>query len=248
MQFELPAGPAILGDSAGILDFAKAVPDRVQVSRDLVVQLFRVRVTESGPPWRNNPDTGNAPCIWALESAFSMRMHLDLVQLRRRAEEKADENRKFRGFLKGRCDLEPDEIDRRVFETTRRVWAGIDCTSCANCCRQVKPSFSEEEVSRLARRLGMERPQFIDKYLERTEAGSENPWQTRTKPCPFLEDNRCTVYEDRPADCSRYPYLYEPGFVFRTMAMMERTPTCPIVYEVMERLKNSLGFRRRRRC
>jgi uncharacterized protein len=169
-------------------------------------------------------------------------MAFDLVQIRELAQEKADENWRFRQFLKAQCDLEPDEIDRRVFETTRRVWAGIDCTSCANCCRQVKPSFSEDEVNRLARRLGMKRGQFIERYLERTEAGSENPWRTRTTPCPFLKDKRCSVYEDRPADCSGYPYLYEPDFVFRTMAMIERTPTCPIVYEVMEDLKKSLGF------
>jgi Fe-S-cluster containining protein len=172
-------------------------------------------------------------------------MGFDLVQIRKLAEEKADENWRFREFLKGECDLGSDEVDRHVFETTQRVWAGIDCTSCANCCRQVKPSFSEEEVMRLARRFGMKPRQFIERYLERTEG--ENPWQTRTKPCPFLKDNRCSVYEDRPADCSGYPYLYESGFVFRTIAVVERISTCPIVYEVMEDLKKSLGFSRGQR-
>ena len=102
------------------------------------------------------------------------------------------------------CRLEPGEIDQRVFETTRRVWAGIDCTTCANCCREVKPSFSEEEVGRVARRLGMERQQVIETYLERSEAGSENPWQTRSTPCPFLKDNLCSIYEQRPAECGGY--------------------------------------------
>jgi len=91
----------------------------------------------------------------------------------------------------------------------------------------------------------MERGQFIERYLEKTEGLGENPWQTRTKPCPFLKDNRCSVYEDRPADCSGYPYLYERDFVFRTWAMIERIPTCPIVYQVVEDLKESLGFSRR---
>jgi hypothetical protein len=169
-------------------------------------------------------------------------MTLDLVQIRQRAKEKEDQNWKFRAFLKGECDLEAEEIDRRVFEITRRVWAGIDCTSCANCRREVQPTFSEEEVDRLARSLGMERRQFIQRYLERTKGGSENPWQTRTRPCPFLKGNLCRIYEDRPADCSGYPYLYKPEFVSRTMAMIERAPTCPIVYEVLEGLKESVGF------
>jgi hypothetical protein len=174
-------------------------------------------------------------------------MAFDLAQIREVAKAKEDENWKFREFLKFRCNLQEAELDQRVFEITQRVWAGIDCTACANCCREVQPSFSEVEVERLARRLGMGRQQFIGQYLERTDAPSENPWQTRTTPCPFLRDSRCSVYEDRPADCSRYPYLYEPKFVTRTMGMIERTFTCPIVYEVMESLKKSLGFSRRRR-
>ncbi len=176
-------------------------------------------------------------------------MTVDLVQIRTLAEEKQDENFRFRRFLKTRCKLEPDEIDQRVFETSRRVWAGIDCTTCANCCREVRPTFSEGEVDRVALCVGMARAQFIETYLEETylkpgEAHNGNPWQTRSTPCPFLKDNLCSVYEDRPNDCSGYPYLYEPEFVFRTLAMIERTLTCPIVYRVMEELKKSLGFLR----
>jgi hypothetical protein len=108
-------------------------------------------------------------------------MAFDLVQIRELAQRKEDENWKFREFLKTRCKLEPDELDQLVFETTRRVWEGIDCTACANCCREVRPSFSEEEAGRVARRLGMERQQFIDKYLERADGLSDNPWQTQPR-------------------------------------------------------------------
>ena len=163
------------------------------------------------------------------------------------AKEKADENWRFRQFLKQRCDLDPDEVDRRVLELTQRVWATIDCTTCANCCKSVRPTFSEEDVERLSRRLAIERQQFIDTYLEPREGGADNPFQTRTTPCPFLKDNRCSVYEDRPADCRGYPYLDEPDFVFRTIAMIDRTSTCPIVYEVLEALKRDVGFGQRGR-
>lgn len=131
------------------------------------------------------------------------------------------------------------------FETTRRVWAGIDCTQCANCCRQVKPEFSDEEVSRLAQRLAMTSQQFIETFLQPSDPLGEKPWTTRTTPCPFLKDNLCSVYEDRPADCSGYPYLYKPEFVFRTLGMLDRAYTCPIVFEVLEDLKKSLRFLRR---
>jgi uncharacterized protein len=169
----------------------------------------------------------------------------DLVQIRALAKEKEDENCRFRRFVKS-SELDPDEMDRQVSETTRRVWAGIDCTACANCCHEVRPTFSKEEVLQLAGRLGVSQQQFIDAYLQRTE-DETTPWETRTTPCPFLSDNRCSVYEDRPADCQGYPYLYEPEFAFRTTAMIERTFTCPIVYEVIEELKQSWGFSRQTR-
>jgi Fe-S-cluster containining protein len=162
------------------------------------------------------------------------------------AQSKEDENWKFRQFLKQRCDLSSDELDQRVFEMTRAIWASVDCTACANCCKTVRPTLSDEDISRMARRLGVERQQFIEQYLEPGEAGPEKPWQMRTAPCPFLKDNRCSVYEDRPGDCRDYPYLDKPDFASRTIAMIERTFTCPIVYEVMEVLKPSVGFVGRR--
>lgn len=173
-------------------------------------------------------------------------MAVDLVQIRKLARQKEDENWRFRQFVKFETGLDPDEMDRQVSETTQRVWAGIDCTACANCCREVKPTFSEEEVNRLAARLGTTTLQFIDAYLE-PNGDDDNPWQTRTTPCPFLKEDRCSVYEDRPADCKGYPYLYEPEFSARTMAMIARTFTCPIVFEVIEALKQSWKFARRRK-
>jgi uncharacterized protein len=163
----------------------------------------------------------------------------DLVQIRKLAERKENENFRFRRFLK-ECDLEAGEIDSRVFDITHRVWAGIDCTTCANCCRELRPTFSEDEVERVARRLGIEREEFIETYLDRLDAQDANPWQTRTTPCPFLKGSLCSVYEDRPADCNDYPHLFKPDFVSRTLMMVERTFTCPIVYEAMEELKKSL--------
>jgi Fe-S-cluster containining protein len=76
----------------------------------------------------------------------------------------------------------------------------------------------------------MQRREFIQTYLEPSDidSDSDNPWQTRSTPCPFLKNNLCSIYEDLPAECSGYPYLYKPDFVLRTLAMVERTflPDC----------------------
>ncbi len=172
-------------------------------------------------------------------------MTVPLIHLPQLAKEQEKENGRFRRFLKFQCRVDDAEVDRRVADITQRVWAQIDCTTCANCCKTVHPTLSESDVERLARRLYMDRQTFIAQFLEAEEEAHEKAWRTRTTPCPFLQDNRCSVYEDRPEDCRGYPYLYEPEFSFRTIAMIERTATCPIVFEVMEELKDSLGFRPR---
>jgi uncharacterized protein len=172
-------------------------------------------------------------------------MIVDLMQIRALAEQKEDENWGICQFVKVGCKVNEEEMDRQVWEATKRVWAEIDCTACANCCREVRPRFGEEEVSRLAARLGTAPLQFIDTYLG-PNGDDDNPWQTRTSPCPFLNYNHCCVYEDRPADCKGYPYLYEPEFSSHTMGMISRTFACPIVYEVIEELKRSWDFARRR--
>lgn len=94
----------------------------------------------------------------------------------------------------------------------------------------------------MAQGLGIQRQEFIQTYLEQSDIDSDNPRQTRSTLCPLLKDNPCSIYEDSPAECSGYPYLYKPDFVPRTLAMAERTFICPIVYEVMEELKKSIGL------
>ena len=159
------------------------------------------------------------------------------------ATEKGIENWDFRSFLKFYDKLSDDKLDKLVADITRRVWAGIDCTACANCCKTLYPEFSDKDQQIVAEKFGMSVEQFREKYLELNTDDGESVWQIRQSPCPFLENNKCTIYEDRPNNCRDYTYIYEPEFSHRTMGMVERTYTCPIVFEVFEELKAHLHFR-----
>jgi hypothetical protein len=158
------------------------------------------------------------------------------------ATEKGIENWDFRSFLKFYDKLSDDKLDKLVADITRRVWATIDCTTCANCCKTLHPEFSDQDQQVVAEKLGISVEQFREKYLELTTDDGESVWQIRQSPCPFLENNKCTIYENRPKNCREYPYLYEPEFNYRTMCMVERTYACPIVFEVFEELKAHLNF------
>ena len=169
----------------------------------------------------------------------------DPVRLRQIAEAGVEENFQFRDFLKHRTRLSSQAVDDLVFEIAAGIWKRTDCTACANCCVVVSPALTEDDVERLAGHLGMGSSEFKAKYLQPAESGADEPWVMRERPCPFLKDKRCSVYEHRPASCRGYPYLDRPEFKARTLGMIGRLSECPIVVEVWENLKQATRFRSR---
>jgi uncharacterized protein len=156
-------------------------------------------------------------------------------------------NWELRQYLKQQSRMSEEKVDAKVVEITDRIWAGFDCTTCANCCKELAIGLTDSDIERLAVHLGMPTEQFRASYLraaDQEESDEDVHWVMRSRPCPMLKENRCTVYEHRPEQCRGYPYLHEKDFSFRTMGMIERTATCPIVYEVFEELKGTMGRRR----
>ena len=167
----------------------------------------------------------------------------EIPLIQRYARHNEAEDYRFRAFLKGRLNLSNKELDALVRETTDAVWKQIDCTTCAHCCRSLQVVVDAKDIQRLAERLGMTPKQFSRRYVQVAE--------DRTRiftaiPCPFLgEDNRCTVYEDRPQACRDFPFLHNDGFRHRTLIMIENTAVCPIVFNVWQALKRRLMPRKR---
>ena len=169
-------------------------------------------------------------------------MQTDYNNLEKLAKEKEDENWKFRSFLKFYDELSDDELDKLVSKLASKYKSKVECTSCGRCCKELKPTLSEKDQQRLADGLGISAKELKDQYLEYDNDDDEPGWQIKAAPCHFLKNNKCTVYENRPDDCRGYPYLHGSGFSYRTMKMIERTFTCPIVFNVMEELKEEVGF------
>jgi Fe-S-cluster containining protein len=166
----------------------------------------------------------------------------DLVQIQRAAVAQADENNDFRTFVKLELELSDRRLNTVVSETTTEVWQHIDCRTCANCCRSQHPTFSRPEVERIAAYLGLTTEELRTRYL--TSDADSGKYITRELPCPFLEDNLCAIYEVRPAVCAGYPHL-QRNFRSRLWQTIDNAAVCPIVYNVLEGLKQSLGFRER---
>lgn len=121
----------------------------------------------------------------------------------------------------------------------REISPQIDCTACGNCCKTLMIVVTDEEADRLAGRLQMEREAFDGNYLEK---GSQGMMIVNRIPCHFLAENKCTVYEDRFAGCREFPALQVAGFRERMFTTFMHYDRCPIIFNVIERLKQELHF------
>jgi uncharacterized protein len=163
----------------------------------------------------------------------------DLVQIQCAAATQDDENLAFRTFVHVELALSDRRLNTVVQETTAQVWEHIDCRTCANCCRTRQPVFRRAEVQQIAAYLGVTVEHLRVHHL-RSDAAS-GKYITQNLPCPFLDGNLCSIYEVRPAVCADYPHL-QKNFRSRLWQVLDNATVCPIVYNVLERVKKSLGF------
>ena len=161
-------------------------------------------------------------------------METDLIKIGHLAKQREDENWTFRTFLKGYDIKNLDTIVQNLF---KQVSEAIDCTACGNCCKAMQPILKKKDINKLSKTLKITPDQFIAKYVDKDKDGDNILNQI---PCPFLNDNKCTLYDARPVDCSSYPHLHKKDFVFRLIGVINNYSICPIVFNVYEALKNQL--------
>lgn len=159
----------------------------------------------------------------------------DIARVRALSREKEDENWAFRSFLK-ESDTQSEEIDRIVHKLYKEVSVKIDCTRCANCCRELRPLLDDEDIERMSTSLSLSTAHAKKRYLANAKA-EPGRFVFREKPCPFLNEDICALWESRPKDCVSYPHLDKEGFVFRLTSVVQNCSVCPIVFNVYERLK-----------
>lgn len=127
-----------------------------------------------------------------------------------------------------------NDVLRLLPDLHEEAFAKVDCLQCANCCRQYSPRFKTPDIKRISRHLQMRESDFIETYLKVDEEGD---YVVKSSPCPFLgADNYCSIYEQRPSDCHRFPYTDEDVIIKRQLLTLKNSSFCPITYYVLERL------------
>ena len=127
-----------------------------------------------------------------------------------------------------------NEVLKQLPDLHEAAFERVDCLQCANCCKNFSPRFKTPDVKRISKHLRMRESDFIETYLRVDEEGD---FVVKSSPCPFLgADNYCSIYDERPSDCQRFPYTDEDVFIKRPALTQKNSTFCPITYYVLERL------------
>lgn len=158
---------------------------------------------------------------------------MKLQQFKRKTEQ---QRQKLVDFL-GKLDtIVPEEMPELVAEEDKKMWAETDCISCANCCKKMTPTYTKQDIFRIAAHLQMTPHAFKQKWLYK-EAGTGD-WMNTSIPCQFLgKDNKCTIYEVRPIDCAEFPHHHKQPFDSYNDTFTQNLSYCPATYNLVERLK-----------
>lgn len=152
----------------------------------------------------------------------------DATNLPHICEQREMENNIFINYLKS------DKLNRRRFANiVKEVAKKIDCTTCGNCCKTLSPDVRETDIKQLSKYLEMTCEEFIDQYLNQNKEGL---FRFKETPCPFLQQNKCKIYNVRPDDCKQYPHL-DKDISTRCIQFLSNAELCPLVYNVLENTK-----------
>ncbi|MCL2286609.1 MAG: YkgJ family cysteine cluster protein [Firmicutes bacterium] len=175
-----------------------------------------------------------------------------------------DENIAFRAFLKGHAD--EDELDSQFLQLHNELFAGYDCCKCANCCQAYAATLNESDVDAISEYIGQDKNDFIAKYLKKSEYDTSS-YTIKPEPCIFLcdpgnshydelsakiapgslptHDGKCMIYDVRPAECKGFPFTDRPERLWHLLGVISFADVCPVVFEILQRLKKIYKFRYR---
>src|SRR5260221_192071 len=79
--------------------------------------------------------------------------------------------KRLRSFLFRMERSAPRNLHLITLEANELAWAKTDCMDCANCCKTMSPTYSQKDISRISKYLGMTRKAFTHKWLYRDSHG-----------------------------------------------------------------------------
>jgi uncharacterized protein len=147
--------------------------------------------------------------------------------------------RRYRSFLTRLERHRIPGIEKIRAEADTEAWKQTDCLTCANCCRSMTPTFTKQDLERIAPHFKMTVEEFKDKWLHKDRNGD---WMNRKQPCQFLnlKDNKCSIYAIRPADCAGFPHHTKKNMDDYMHVYKQNVEYCPATYKWVELMKERI--------
>jgi Fe-S-cluster containining protein len=177
----------------------------------------------------------NAYFFYLRHQHFNMSLNLRSFKNRVRLRKKT-----LRTFLTKLEKNPPKKLDQFTPIAEKELWKEIDCVTCANCCKQMTPTYTPKDMKRIAAHLGITVAAFKDKWLYQEHGTGD--WLNRNTPCQFLDlkTNLCTIYEVRPDDCAGFPHLRRKKMVEFMHVHKQNVEFCPATYRMVEKMMEKL--------
>jgi uncharacterized protein len=147
--------------------------------------------------------------------------------------------KRLRTFITRLEKKAPSNLHLVTLEANELAWAKTDCLDCANCCKSMSPTYTQKDIARISKFLGMTRRAFREKWLYKDRSGD---WMNKKQPCQFLDKktNLCGIYEVRPRDCAGFPWhgtkkIKEYGHMYK-----QNVEFCPATYRLIETMQDGV--------
>lgn len=164
------------------------------------------------------------------------------VNLRSFKQKVARNKKRMKSFLTKVEKNTPAGLDKLAVELNKEVWEEIDCLTCANCCKQMTPTYTKKDISRIANHLGMTPKGFKEKWLVYDK--KDKDWMNVSRPCQFLDTktNMCSIYEVRPSDCAGFPHLTRARMKNYMHVHKQNLEYCPATHKLVEKMQERIEF------
>ena len=163
-------------------------------------------------------------------------MHINLGSFR----QKVKRNKwRYKRFLTKLKKAPPPGLDAFALVTDKEVWKEVNCLGCGNCCKTMSPTYTNTDIRRISAHLQMTPDSFTGKWLRKDKEGD---WLNNTEPCQFLnlENNMCSIYEVRPADCSGFPHHTKRHTSQYIHVFKQNIEYCPATYKLVEKIMEKM--------
>jgi uncharacterized protein len=161
---------------------------------------------------------------------------MQAVNLRSFKQKHRHHKKRFKLYLSRLEKTPPKNLKQLAVLADAQVWKETDCLSCANCCKTMSPTYTPSDIKRIAAHLKLTPIAFQEKYLYKDKR--EKDWMNVKQPCQFLhlQNNKCSIYEVRPADCAGFPHHDKKKMTDYIHVYKQNIAYCPATYKWVEKI------------